>query len=115
MYDIFADVVADLRAGKSYATPRAYGGLLESCDVAVRPVHETRVWVLLGYTMAFYRLRGESHRLRAVQVLWPDKAGRFPFDAGCDPAVLARQPLLEEAVPPGELEAVFERGNKSLH
>ena len=71
--------------------------------------------MLLGYTMAFYRLRGEPQRLRAVQVLWPDKAGRFPFDAGCDPGVVARQPLLEVPVPEEELEAVLDRGDQPIH
>jgi hypothetical protein len=115
MYDVFHGIVGDLRGGKSYAEPQTYGGVLENVEIAVRPVHETRIRVLLGYAMAFYRLRGESSRLRAVQVLWPDKAGSFPFDAGCDPVTRASQPLLDVPVPPAELAAFFERRNQPLH
>ena len=29
-----------------------------------------------------------------LQVITPDEEGRFPWDAACDPTVIARQPLL---------------------
>ena len=29
-----------------------------------------------------------------LQIVWPDRGGRFPWDDGCDPSLGTRQPLL---------------------
>jgi hypothetical protein len=42
--------------------------------------------------------------LDAVQVFWPDRQGRFPFDSECDARVAAAQPLLSQALGRSELE-----------
>lgn len=41
--------------------------------------------------------------LEAVQVFWPDKNGKFPFDVGCDLDVYQRQPRLDLALTPSEI------------
>jgi hypothetical protein len=41
--------------------------------------------------------------LEAVQVFWPDKNGKFPFDVGCDLDVYQRQPRLDLPLPPSEV------------
>jgi hypothetical protein len=43
-------------------------------------------------------LRYLPERLRAVQVILPDDAGKFPWEAGCDPDWVAQQPLLAAPV-----------------
>ena len=36
----------------------------------------------------------ETGEFEALQVVTPDDAGRFPWNEGCDPAVVQRQPVL---------------------
>jgi hypothetical protein len=62
--------------------------------IAVRNVHPTQIPLYLGYAMGYSRLQGCGD-LKAVQVFWPDKQGKFPFDVGCDEDVYARQPRLD--------------------
>lgn len=53
-------------------------------------------------------VRVAAHRragvLRVLQLIWPDAAGRFPWQAGCEPSFLAAQPLLsaDRALPAGQ-------------
>jgi hypothetical protein len=54
---------------------------------AVDPGHRAR-WLPQAY------LRYMPESLRAVQVILPDDAGHFPWEPGCDPAWVAKQPLL---------------------
>ncbi len=106
---ILSDLVMDLRAGKSYASTGAYSGLLETAQVAIRPVHSSRHITHMGYAVAYYRRLGERERLAAVQLFWPDKAGRFPFESGCDPPTVERQPRMELGVPKSGLDAFLSK------
>jgi len=61
------------------------------CDVRSVAVawHE----LLLGYALWFQA--GEP--ISAVQIRWPDQAGRLPGDPACDPEISRLQPRLEHA------------------
>lgn len=41
-----------------------------------------------------------SKPLQAVQLLWPDRQGRFPFEDGVAPTFAAAQPVLKNMAPP---------------
>ena len=71
--------------------------------VATRPVHPTQHEFYLGYAMGYCREQGKIGGLQAVQVFWPDKKGRFPFQPGCDEKVWAAQPRLDQALGPMEI------------
>jgi len=46
----------------------------------------------LGWAMWFADYRGlKPQQFSCLQCMWPDKLGRFPSDAGCDPEVLKNQ------------------------
>lgn len=62
-----------------------------------------------GYAVAFYRVYSKPERLTAVQLFWPDKAGRFPFEHGCDSEVMTLQLRLDIEVPRDELRAFMDR------
>ena len=66
--------------------------ILDGLAVVTRPVHATQHASYLGYAMA--HARRHDVPLRAIQVFWPDKDGRFPFDVECDAEVAAVQPRL---------------------
>jgi hypothetical protein len=53
--------------------------------------------------MGYCRHLGRIGELEAVQVFWPDKNGKFPFDVGCDLDVYQRQPRLDLPLPPSEV------------
>jgi hypothetical protein len=43
-----------------------------------------------------------------MQAFWPDRAGKFPFEVGCDLAVYELQPRLDIGLSPREVRR-FER------
>lgn len=67
------------------------GGILEGYDVTFRPVRdEERYREHVGYAIWFNK--GTAFPL--LQLLWPDKDGRFPGDPGAATFMAKRQPLL---------------------
>lgn len=63
--------------------------LLEGHRCALRDFPEAARREFLGTALSFYR----AEPFPAVQIFWPDRDGRFPWDAGCDPDVRAAQRL----------------------
>lgn len=108
LYGVLAAIVEGLRKGQSFAAPEAYEGVLDGSQIAVRKVHSTHHELYLGYAMGHSRHMNLGG-LEAVQVFWPDKQGRFPFQANCDLDVYRSQPRLDLAVPPSELRAFRRR------
>jgi hypothetical protein len=94
-YAVVANLVNQLRLGRSYADKGVHTGLLDDLEVWVRPVHESQLGRYFGYAIGYYRHLGRSEDLRAVQVFWPDSSGRLPNDIRCDPLVASAQPRLE--------------------
>ncbi len=102
MHDIMWEMVRSIQAGRRFEQPGLYDGIIEGLACAVRPVHATQQRLYLGYALWYLRWRGGQRELQAVQVFWPGKDGRFPWEPGCAAVVAARQPLLyRPAVSPG--------------
>ncbi len=99
-YNVLGAMVEDIRGGRSFASPGTYHGVLAQGSISTRPVHPSQHDPYLGYAMGYCRERGRLGELEAVQVFWPDRAGRFPFDRDCDEAVWAAQPRLDQQVWP---------------
>jgi hypothetical protein len=59
-------------------------------SLAVRPVHKTWYAPLFGYAMWFAQRPPQPF----LQVVWPDKQGRFPWDDGFDAVYRDDQPSL---------------------
>jgi hypothetical protein len=110
LYSILALMFEDIRnKGQSFARPDSYDGVLEGYPIAIRTVHPTQHELYLGYALGHCRHAGHIGGLKARQVFWPDKQGRFPFDVGCDPDVYRSQPRLDLEVPPSDLRAFRRR------
>lgn len=58
--------------------------------------------------MGYVRYLGRTGELEAMQVFWPDKAGKFPYEVGCDLDVFRCQPRLDLALTRSEMKE-FER------
>jgi hypothetical protein len=52
--------------------------------------------------MGFMTNIGRIGQLDAMQAFWPDSAGKFPFEVGCDLAVYELQPRLDIGLTPRE-------------
>jgi hypothetical protein len=102
---LFSQLVRNIQSGQSYSEPGAYTVELGGGEhrVGFRRVHPTQHPLYLGFAMGFMTNIGRIGELEAVQAFWPDSAGKFPFDVGCDLAVYELQPRLDIGLSPREV------------
>jgi hypothetical protein len=107
---LFSGLIRDIRAGCSFAKPSVHTINLGGSDhrVGFRRVHPTQHPLYLGFAMGFLTNIGRIGELEAMQAFWPDEAGKFPFEVGCDLAVHELQPRLDTGLTPREVRR-FER------
>ncbi len=105
-HGLLSDVVAASRAGRSFEPGEHYRDIIGGYPVAFVTLHPTQILYRMGYSMAYYRRAAKPQLLRAVQLLWPDGAGKLPTDPLCEVASL--QPRLGEAVPEERLQAFMD-------
>jgi len=101
-HPVVASIVKVIRNGTRLevgARVELLGGLV----IAIRAFHPSQHELYLGYAMAHARRHHST--LQALQVLWPDNNGRFPFDLTCDSEVRALQPRLELPASVSDLRA----------
>jgi hypothetical protein len=102
---LFAGLVRDIRAGRSFADSGVHtvnlGG--DEQRVGFRRVHPTQHPLYLGFAMGFLTNIGRIGELEAMQAFWPDESGKFPFEVGCDLTVYQLQPRLDIGLPPQEV------------
>lgn len=67
------------------------GGLAKSFTFALRTIDPAIAHSEYMLNTARYSQRIKKPAVGAVQLLWPDAAGRLPTDPGCDPAVAVAQ------------------------
>jgi Domain of unknown function (DUF4262) len=70
---------------------KPFDGVLHGYETVLRQVRAPRSVRRLARAIAFHHGRRD---FPILQLLWPDRAGRFPGDPAVDPKVAARQPLL---------------------
>jgi hypothetical protein len=102
---ILSVVVKNLRAGSRYEEAGKYDNVLKDNSIGVRQVHVSHHEHYLGYAMGFCRHIGRLGELQAVQLFWPDRDGRFPFEPNCDLDVYGCQPRLDIPLTPSELDS----------
>jgi len=102
---LLSGLIRGIRAGQSFAEPGVYTVNIGGADhrVGCRCVHPTQHALYLGFTMGFCRKTGHVGGLEAIQVFWPDTAGKFPFEIGCDLGVFRLQPRLHISLSPSEV------------
>jgi hypothetical protein len=82
-----------VRGGRRFAADSEDAGVLEDLPFAFRAVAPRWTNVFLGNAAWHYR----SERFPVLQGFWPDREGRFPWDAACAAEVAAEQPQLAHA------------------
>jgi hypothetical protein len=109
-YALTSGLIDEIRGGRSFKDAGVYTVTIGDDEhrVGMRVVHPTQHPLYLGFAMGFCRHIGRIGELQAMQVFWPDEAGRFPFEVGCDLGVFQLQPRLDIGLTPREIRD-FER------
>jgi hypothetical protein len=68
--------------------------LLESANCIFRNVEREHYAEYFGYAIWFY----EGLEFPAMQCVWPDRAGNYPWELGFPPELKERQPVLTERI-----------------
>jgi hypothetical protein len=85
------DLAGRIRAGEQCETGKEYEGLLEGYNCVFREAPRDCYPDYFGYAMNFY----QTNDFPALQLVWPDKAHRWPWDMEFQPSWIWQQPLLE--------------------
>jgi uncharacterized protein DUF4262 len=81
-------------AKSKYDTYKAYDDIAQGMRIAFVPVAKQHLPEYFGYGRWFYQSqRGE---FPALQMVWPDRRGRLPWEPGYDTRFSALQPLLDK-------------------
>jgi hypothetical protein len=80
MHRLINDAGSRIREGLKYEEGQKYDDLLQSYPCAFRQVNPTRYDGLLNFAIWYY----EGLHFPVLQLVWPDKAGLFPWDDGFD-------------------------------
>ena len=91
--------VTHAAAGKEFQPFERQSEVINDFDCAFVPVSLKYYKDYLGYAVWFYR--SLSSPFPAAQLVWPDKAGKLPWETGYDRKFLTRQTILCETPEPG--------------
>jgi hypothetical protein len=91
-HGIINDAGRRIREGHKYTAGGRYSDLLKDYVCEFRLVDRTRYDGYLNYALHYYR----GSTFPAMQLIWPDKLGRFPWDSSFEERFKADQPLLTE-------------------
>jgi len=90
MHSIVNSCGDTFKAGRSIKTGVPLNGYIRDFPVVFKEVRKERYREYFGYGLWYY----SGPMFPALQCIWPDKKGHFPWDPECNPAVLPIQPLL---------------------
>lgn len=84
-----------VREGVTFTDRAQTDGVLQGYPVAFRQVHGSWFRPLFGSARRFYG----NWSFAVLQVVYPDRDGRFPWDDGCSAAISRQQPRLDLPMP----------------
>jgi hypothetical protein len=88
---VINELARRIKAGRRCQIGQQYRGLLEGYSCVFREVPKACYPDYFGYAMSFYR--GDD--FPALQLVWPDKQHRWPWEDDFNPHWIWQQPLLE--------------------
>ena len=91
MHQIINNAGAGVREGQKFEEGKKYDDLLQDYPCVFRRVDPTHYDGLLNYAVWYY----EGSHFPALQLIWPDKAGLFPWQTGVNDYVKDNQPSLD--------------------
>jgi hypothetical protein len=94
-----------VRGGKRYVAGAVYDDLLEGYDVTFRAVPAYQLGAYLGWGRRYYRESGRED-FPALQLIYPDRQRRWPWQDGVADGFRNAQPVLaDEPEPPWARDA----------
>ncbi|WP_019010945.1 DUF4262 domain-containing protein [Deinococcus aquatilis] len=92
MHRVLNAIGEDVKAGQQhYESGLRFSNLLEGYDCAFVSVATAQHREYLGTLVWFY----SNQPFSAVQCVWPDKLGQYPWDSAAHPQFRSRQPILD--------------------
>lgn len=82
----------EARAGRRFAEGDVTDALLVGYNVTFRPVPIPQVIAHFGWAIWFY----ENGEFPALQLIYPDREHRWPWEPGVSPTFRSKQPLLAD-------------------
>jgi hypothetical protein len=95
MHRLINDLGKQVRSGAKYSAGDRTSDLLKGYTCAFGTVNPLQYCKSCSWTVWFY----ESNRFRALQLFWPDKRNRFPWEPEFDEQLRDRQPDLSQPPP----------------
>lgn len=106
-HDVFAQMIRRAREGQQPQIGRPIEGILSNEIVYLFPIKRVACATYLRSSEWFYR----RTKFPAVQLVWADAAGRFPWESDFDEEFATRQPDLSER---GWLREIGDSQNSSF-
>jgi hypothetical protein len=78
-HELLSHLVARVKAGEIFSGDRDYGDVLEGFACRFMDVDPEWYGTFLGYAQWFYET---EHGFPVLQLVWPDKQGRYPWEDG---------------------------------
>jgi hypothetical protein len=101
LHAVLNDIASQVASGVRFADGETSADVLEDYSVAFRAIAPEAFGTYLGAAMRFYG----AAPFPALHVLWPDRAGRFPWERGVDPWTRWAQPALSDGPEPTTMQA----------
>ncbi|MEO6596618.1 MAG: DUF4262 domain-containing protein [Planctomycetota bacterium] len=95
-HDLLNALADEADEGKRFLANSRHEGLLQNYQVRFLEVPKAAYAEYMGAASWAY----EGHDFSAVQLVWPDKQGRWPWDAAARQAFRDSQPVLGTREPP---------------
>lgn len=92
VHDVFWDLYRDAKAGIGLPLGRRTDKVFGNSPAYIFPVAKRHYRDHLGWSRWFYR----GDEFPCLQIVWPDRGGIFPWEAGFEPGFLNSQPDLTE-------------------
>jgi hypothetical protein len=83
----------DVRAGQRFAVGQTYADLLKGYDCTFRAIPLSQYREHLGWAIWFY----DGPEFPALQLVWPDREGRWPWQDGVTSGFRSQQLVLADA------------------
>jgi hypothetical protein len=92
VHDTLWHLYRELKRGEKFAVGEPVENVFANLKATLLPVAEHQFEDHLGWSRWFYR----GDRFRCLQLVWPDRSGKFPWQAGFSAEMIKAQPDLTE-------------------
>ena len=84
-----------VKAGEAFEPGKGYPDIIGgNYDVQFRPVHPSHYWDWVNFACWFYD--NDENSFPLLQCFYPDMAGKFPWEPGCEQWAVDAQRLLDK-------------------